>query len=190
MNMMEDLRQTLEGEEAYCGKMYRIELDPSFKGSFWQRSFARLVYFSGYMDLNKAAIFKAMRGFRAAIDTEGETLDNAAWKKAEDLPESLFNNLARDTISAVGKASILFLRVQSQRDAVILACALERYRMKVGSFPEKLEALIPEYLPQMPPGSLSQGSLSYTRTEKGYELILNKLPDLPADARMETIWRR
>jgi hypothetical protein len=65
-----------------------------------------------------------------------------------------------------------------------------RSRIKEGSFPEKLEALIPEYLPQMPPGSLSQGSLSYTRTEKGYELILNKLPELPADSRMETIWRR
>jgi len=190
MNVMEDLRQTLEGEEAYCEKMYRVEFDPSFKGSFWQRSFARLAHFSGYMNLNKAATFKAMRGFRAAVDTESQTLDYAAWKTAEDLPESMFNNLARETISGDGKASILFLRVQSQRDAVILACALERYRMQEGSFPEKLEALIPEYLPQMPPGSLSLGSLSYKPVEGGYELILNKLPELPADKRMETIWRR
>lgn len=42
----------------------------------------------------------------------------------------------------------------------------------------------------MPPGSLSQGSLSYTRTEKGYELTLNKLPELPKEDRMETIWIR
>jgi len=193
MNMMEDLRQTLEGEEAYCGKMfnvYRVESDPLFEGGYWQRSFIKLVYSFGYMDLNKAAVFKAMRGFRAAIDTEGQTLDYAAWKKAEDLPKSLFNILARETISVVGNASNRFLRMQSERDAVILGCALERYRLKEGSFPEKLEALIPEYLPEMPPGSLSQGSLTYNRTEDGYELILNKLPELPADKRMETIWRR
>lgn len=189
MNMMEDLRQTLEGEEAFCEKMFDV-MDPSFMEGFWQQALAKLVRFSGYMDLNKAAIFKAMRGFRAAIDTEGQTLDYAVWKKVADMPKSIFNILARQTIPAIGKASNKYLQIQSHRDVVILGCALERYRMKEGSFPEALEALIPEYLPQMPPGSLSQGNLSYTRTEKGYELILNKLPELPADARMETIWRR
>jgi len=190
MNMMEDLRQTLEGEEAYCEKMFRVQFDPSLMKGFWQRAFIRLVHFSGYMDLNKAAIFKAMRALRASIDTEGQTLDYAAWNKVADMPKSLFNILARQMIPAIGKASNKYLQIQSHRDVVILGCALERYRMKEGSFPEKLEALIPEYLPQMPTGSLSQGSLTYNRTEKGYELILNKLPDLPADARMETIWRR
>lgn len=190
INIMEDLRQTLEGEEAYCEKMFRVQFDPSSMKSFWQRSFIRLVHFSGYLDLNKAAIFKAMRALRASIDTEGQTLDYAAWNKVADMPKSLFNILARQMIPAIGKASNKYLQIQSHRDVVILGCALERYRIKEGSFPEKLEALIPEYLPQMPPGSLSQGSLSYTRTEKGYELILNKLPELPADSRMETIWRR
>lgn len=190
MNMMEDLRLTFEGEEVYCGKMFRVQFDPSSMKSFWQRSFIRLVHFSGYLDLNKAAIFKAMRALRASIDTEGQTLDYAAWNKVADMPKSLFNILARQMIPAIGKASNKYLQIQSHRDVVILGCALERYRIKEGSFPEKLEALIPEYLPQMPPGSLSQGSLSYTRTEKGYELILNKLPELPADSRMETIWRR
>jgi len=190
INIMDDLFKTLEGEELYCGKTFDVEFESLFAGGFWKRSFIRLVYFSGYMDLNKAAIFKAMRGVRAAIDTEGQTLDYAAWKTAEDMPKSIFNIMARQIIPAVGKVSNKFFQIQSHRDAVILACALERYRMKEGSFPEKLEALIPEYLPQMPPGSLSQGSLSYKPVEGGYELILNKLPDLPADARMETIWRR
>ena len=190
MNMMEDLRQTLEGEEAYCEKMFRVQFDPSLMKGFWQRAFIRLVHFSGYMDLNKAAIFKAMRALRASIDTEGQTLDYAAWNKVADMPKSLFNILARQMIPAIGKASNKYLQIQSHRDVVILGCALERYRMKEGSFPEKLEALIPEYLPQMPTGSLSQGSLSYKPVEGGYELILNKLPDLPANSRMETIWRR
>jgi hypothetical protein len=106
------------------------------------------------------------------------------------MPKSLFNILARQMIPAIGKASNKYLQIQSHRDVVILGCALERYRLKEGSFPEKLEALIPEYLPQMPTGSLSQGSLSYKTVEGGYELILNKLPELPADSRMETIWRR
>lgn len=190
INMMEDLWLTLEGEEVYCGKMFKAHFDPALRGGFWERSFARLARLSGYLDLNKAAVLDMTRGLRATIDTEGQTLDYAAWSKVADMPKSIFNILARQMIPAFGKASNAFLRGQSYRDAVILGCALERYRMKEGSFPEKLEALIPEYLPEMPPGSLSQGSLTYNRTEKGYELILNKLPDLPADARMETIWRR
>jgi len=190
MNMMEDLRLELENEEVYGGKELDVMFDPSFTRNILQWSFFGLVRFSGYIDLSEAIISQAMRGFRAAIDTEGQTLDYAAWKRVEDLPRSMSHILARQTIPAVGKSSNKYLLIQSQRDAVILGCALERYRLKEGSFPEKLEALIPEYLPQMPPGSLSQGSLSYTRTEKGYELISNKLPELPPKDRMETVWRR
>ena len=190
MNMMEDLLKTLEGWESFCEIIFRYNLGLISEESFWPRFIVKLAHFSGYIDLNKAAILDLLRGARAAIDTEGQTLDYAAWKKAVDLPKSIFNILARPMIPGDGKASNAFLRVQSYRDAVILGCALERYRLKVGSFPEKLEALIPEYLPQMPKGSLSQGSISYTRTEKGYELILNKLPELPKEDNMETIWRR
>ena len=92
--------------------------------------------------------------------------------------------------SAIEKTSNKFLQIQSHRDAVILGCALERYWLSEGAYPEELAALIPDYLEAMPPGSLSQGSLSYTRTEKGYELTLNKLPELPKEDRMETIWIR
>lgn len=190
MNIMEDLRQTLEGEEAFYEKMFRLYFDPSLKKGFWERFATRFVGFSGYMDLNKAAIFEAMRGLRAAIDTEGQTLDEAAWEKAVDLPKSFFNILARQMIPAIEKTSNKFLQIQSHRDAVILGCALERYWLSEGAYPEELAALIPDYLEAMPPGSLSQGSLSYTRTEKGYELTLNKLPELPKEDRMETIWIR
>ncbi len=190
MNMMEDLRLKLENEEVYGGKELDVMFDPSLTRNILQWSFLGLVRFSGYMDLSQAIISQAMRGFRAAIDTEGQTLDYAAWKRAADLPRNMSHILAMQIIPTIGRASSEYLQLQSQRDAVILGCALERYRLKEGSFPEKLETLIPEYLPEMPPGSLSQGSLTYNRTETGYELILNKLPELPADKRMETIWRR
>ena len=139
---------------------------------------------------SKAADRQALWKYQDALNPEAQTVDYAAWKKVREGVEGKLNRLGWVWPVAFERTLYRTLRCQSERDLVILGCALERYRLKEGSFPEKLETLIPEYLPQMPTGSLSQGSLTYNRTEKGYELILNKLPDLPADARMETIWRR
>jgi hypothetical protein len=93
-------------------------------------------------------------------------------------------------IPATEKIPYRILRCQSGKDLTVLACALERYRLKEGSFPEKLEVLIPEYLPQMPPGSGPPALLSYELNEEGYELKANRLPELPPEFSVEVVWKR
>lgn len=46
------------------------------------------------------------------------------------------------------------------REAVI-ACALERYRFKRGYYPDKLDALVPEFIQKIPPDVINGGSFKY-----------------------------
>jgi hypothetical protein len=57
--------------------------------------------------------------------------------------------------------------MQTQIDAAREAIALERFRLKHGAFPEKLEELVPEYLPMVPLDIYTKKPLIYKRTEGG-----------------------
>ena len=192
MNMnLEDLRLELENEEVYGVKELYVMFDPSFTRNILHLSFFGLVRFSGYIDLSEAIISQAMRGFRAAIDTEGQTLDYAAWKRVEDLPRSMSHILARQTIPAVGKSSNKYLLIQSQRDAVILGCALERYRLKRGFLPGEARSAYPGVPAADAAGFSDPGKpLLHPHREGLRAASRTKLPELPPKDRMETVWRR
>ncbi len=51
-----------------------------------------------------------------------------------------------------------------------LACALELYRRAHGAYPEKLDALVPQYLPSLPVSPWVGGKLEYAVTPAGYTL--------------------
>jgi hypothetical protein len=59
---------------------------------------------------------------------------------------------------------------QTSADQAALACALERYRLANGQFPEKLEALAPRFLPQLPHDVFTGGPYQYRR--EGNSFIL------------------
>jgi hypothetical protein len=51
---------------------------------------------------------------------------------------------------AINKAFDAIARVVARRDALVTAIAAERYRLKAGAFPTKLDELVPDYLPAVP----------------------------------------
>ena len=55
-----------------------------------------------------------------------------------------------------------------------LACALELYRRAHGAYPEKLDALVPAYLPALPVSPWVGGTLEYVVTPAGYTLTWPK----------------
>ena len=64
-----------------------------------------------------------------------------------------------------------FAHVQTQIHQLYAACALERYRLAHKSYPEKLEALIPDYLDRIPNDVCAADPLRYRRQRGGvYEL--------------------
>ncbi len=60
-----------------------------------------------------------------------------------------------------------FAHAQASLDEAAVACALERFRLAHGNFPEKLNELMPQYIAQLPHDLLTGGPLHYQRTNDG-----------------------
>jgi hypothetical protein len=72
---------------------------------------------------------------------------------------------------AISKATIKTARVQMLVDAGQVACALERYRLANGKFPETLNALVPQCIEEIPTDVIDGKPLRYRQTpENGYVL--------------------
>jgi hypothetical protein len=57
--------------------------------------------------------------------------------------------------------------VQTRVNEAIVACALERYRLAEGQFPDSLEPLCPRFLDKMPQDIITGAPLKYRRTPDG-----------------------
>jgi hypothetical protein len=60
-----------------------------------------------------------------------------------------------------------YAHAQVFHDQVLTACALERFRRKNKSFPEKLDALSPEFLAKVPHDPVDGAPLRYRREDQG-----------------------
>ena len=63
------------------------------------------------------------------------------------------------------------LRVQTLINEGQIACALERYRLAHGGYPESLDALVPAFIQQVPRDIVNGQSLKYRRNEDGTFLL-------------------
>jgi hypothetical protein len=82
-----------------------------------------------------------------------------------------------------------------------IACALERYRLEKGSYPEKLDELVPATIGKLPPDPIAQAPMLYRRTAAGgfdiWSVALNRIDD-SAGEKQDTlprnqpdwVWRR
>ena len=71
--------------------------------------------------------------------------------------------------------------MQASVDMARMACALERYRLAHGEYPEKLDALEPQFIDKLPHDIINDQPLHYRRTDNGqfllYSVGLNKKDD-------------
>ncbi|MDD5139412.1 MAG: hypothetical protein PHY43_04015 [Verrucomicrobiales bacterium] len=106
------------------------------------------------------------------VDMTNRTVSVAAYRTTEaDFKEakhwSLYNVQARMIFPAVGKAVIKFALIQSQVDLARTACALERFSLAHGNYPETLDALVPQFIAQLPHDIINGKPLHYRRTDDG-----------------------
>jgi hypothetical protein len=73
-------------------------------------------------------------------------------------------------LPAMGKAQEAENRAEQTQRNLQIAFALAAYRQEQGSYPAKLEALVPKYLARVPGDLFSGKALIYRPTEKGYLL--------------------
>ena len=60
-----------------------------------------------------------------------------------------------------------FALIQEQVDLARVACALERYRLAHGEYPETLDALSPQFIEKLPHDIINGQPLHYRRTDNG-----------------------
>jgi hypothetical protein len=61
-------------------------------------------------------------------------------------------------------------RAKQNRDNLLIAFALARYRADNGNYPKELSLLVPKYLKEVPKDRFSGKPLIYTADDKGYIL--------------------
>jgi len=92
---------------------------------------------------------------------------------------------ARMLVPAIARAETKFAFAQTRVNEAVVACALERYRLAEGQFPESLEPLTPRFLPKLPHDIITGAPLIYRRTPDGqfilYSLGWNEKDDGGSD---------
>ena len=80
-----------------------------------------------------------------------------------------------------GKSFVKFFKTQVMIDQMIIACALERYFIDKGAYPDSLSALVPEYLDTEPEDRMASAPMRYLLTDDGryriYSVGWNQVDD-------------
>lgn len=122
-----------------------------------ERSFARMSqeWLLPLVDTNLRVVsLKALRQVNAAVDAE---MKHYSPYKAEALME----------VPALESAMRKFAIIQTTVDMTRIACALERYRLAHGEYPESLDKLAPQFTPKLPHDIINGQPLHYRRTDDG-----------------------
>jgi hypothetical protein len=78
-----------------------------------------------------------------------------------------YNVLAKMLFPAFSKAPVRFALSQASVDLARVACALERYRLTHGQYPETLDTLAPQFITELPHDIINGQPLHYRRTSDG-----------------------
>ena len=70
-------------------------------------------------------------------------------------------------LPALSKVILKSAAAQTAFNQAAIACALERYRLANGHFPEKLDALAPQFISSLPNDVLTGEPYKYRRTDDG-----------------------
>jgi hypothetical protein len=85
------------------------------------------------------------------------------------MPSRLLNHrvMAGMLLPALTKAQMRFAIAQTVLDEAVLACALERYRLANGRYPDSLAELAPRFVAKLPHDLITGEPLKYRQTDNG-----------------------
>jgi hypothetical protein len=123
---------------------------------------------SGWFDQSKLSMCRIHDEFiLSAVDQKGGVVAPSRVKQSEfafgNRHWGLYDTFAKMVLPAYGRAIQRFARGQASLELARLGCALERYRLANGQFPETLEALTPRFIRKVPMDVINGGALKYER---------------------------
>jgi hypothetical protein len=90
--------------------------------------------------------------------------------------------LAMMLLPAIQKTPLKSAQSQADIHLARVACALERYSLAENEYPERLEELVPRFLPEVPIDPVNGQPLHYRRSEDGRYVLYSIGSDLDDDA--------
>lgn len=97
---------------------------------------------------------------------EAETMDSETQARYRDNP-SPYTAFARQLGDSLGRSIAKAVRGQVMNQCAITGCALERYRLRNGTYPQTLEALVPDFLAAVPIDPMDGQPIRYARDDNG-----------------------
>lgn len=131
----------------------------------WQA--AGFTYCQVFAAADQAYFNRAIQDYINAFDAaQGRGLsssieDDYRLKSESRNARYLFSSLILPALSGSFKRTA---HTQDSINQTLIACALERYRLAHGEYPASLSALIPSYLPSLPPSIMNLTPMHYERT--------------------------
>jgi hypothetical protein len=139
----------------------------SLKGRWWD------LIPRGWIYQNIASYLELMKKSRASLFDEHQFIHpsntDQAWKEVEYQTEhlGLFNQLDAIAVANFSKAVQALAFNQTKANEAQIVCALERYRLAHGEYPEMLDTLMPQFIEKIPPDLIGGQPLHYRRTDDG-----------------------
>jgi hypothetical protein len=87
--------------------------------------------------------------------------------RRDNLSHSPYRILAAIAVPDYSRAFQTLAHNQAEMNEAVVACALERYRLGHGQYPETLEALSPQFIEKLPHDIINGQPLHYRRTDDG-----------------------
>ena len=141
----------------------------------------------GWIYQNKAVVAtlegKVMDSFDFTNNTISPYKSLTAGRAVEELHRHVtpWNYIAAISVPSFSKAVETTARNQTWVDQARIACALERFRLANGKYPDTLAALVPQFLEKIPHDIITGKPMSYARTDeqnfKLYSIGWNEVDD-------------
>jgi hypothetical protein len=142
---------------------------------------------SGWFDQNKLSLCRMHEKYLLPLvsDREPRVVPPAGVRQASSALEKLsmraYDVFSKMMLPAMTRFADKCARTQCCADLARVACALERYRLANGQFPEALEALAPKFIEKLPRDVINGQPLKFRRTDDGqfilYSVGWNEIDD-------------
>jgi hypothetical protein len=125
--------------------------------------------FDGLMQGGMDPATKRVSPHKVAINAEefDGQVHRASWRGLELNAILHHRVIARSLLPSLSRISVKAAMPTVAADQAVLACALERYRLANGQFPETLEALTPQFIAHAPNDVITGQPYKYRRTDDG-----------------------
>ncbi len=107
------------------------------------------------------------KGLRGFLGSPAHTED---WERLRKLTPGVFGLLARFELPFAHNVVERALRTAARLEQTRIACALERWLIKHGSYPDQMGQLVPEFLSRIPIDPIDDRPMRYRRSGERYQL--------------------